>query len=391
MLSRSWVCVLVILSSGLRVIAGNTLNVPQDYPTIQSAIVAAANGDTIVVQPGSYNQSIHYLGKNVIITSIDPNDPGLVESTTIEGSVTFLGSEQASASLRGFRVLNSAGGNGTSATIQNCIFRSPVGGLDGDILDCTISAGGSFGFGHNAIWNCNGNIRRCVVQGWGTAFANCNGLVANCLVTRNIIGFGWGEARVSGCTVVGNRDYGFSQNFGGTIENSIVWSNWLADLQSPNASVSYSCIGNPESCSDPSFVSPGHWDFNGQIFWVEGTDYRLLPDSSLIDVGDPQLEFDPTDFDLGGNPRVFNGRVDVGAYESQFDECSGEDFDSDGYPDECDPDSDGDGVGNRGDVCGFTSSGTEVDFEGRPRGDLDGDCRNALSDYAVFQRGFTGP
>ncbi|MGB2984686.1 MAG: PKD domain-containing protein, partial [Phycisphaerae bacterium] len=54
-------------------------------------------------------------------------------------------------------------------------------------------------------------------------------------------------------------------------------------------------------------------------------------------------------------------------------------------------DTDGDGVGDRVDVCCHTPIGLTVNAEGRPLGDLDGDCDVDLDDFAVFQGNFTGP
>jgi len=70
---------------------------------------------------------------------------------------------------------------------------------------------------------------------------------------------------------------------------------------------------------------------NGTIHWLEGNidslpqfvggdpfSYELLPGSPCIDAGTPDttgLNLPP--YDLAGNPRIYNGRIDIGAYEWQ--------------------------------------------------------------------------
>src|SRR6476659_9994682 len=54
-------------------------------------------------------------------------------------------------------------------------------------------------------------------------------------------------------------------------------------------------------------------------------------------------------------------------------------------------DTDGDGVPDGVDVCCHTPPGVAVDAQGRPLGDLDGDCDVDQSDFAIFQANMTGP
>lgn len=95
-----------------------TRSVPGEYPTIQTAINDCNDGDTVIVDPGTYYEIINFSGKNIVVTSTDPNDPAIVASTIIdadsEGSaVTFENGESAEAVLTGFTI---TGGFGTVDT-----------------------------------------------------------------------------------------------------------------------------------------------------------------------------------------------------------------------------------------------------------------------------------
>ena len=54
-------------------------------------------------------------------------------------------------------------------------------------------------------------------------------------------------------------------------------------------------------------------------------------------------------------------------------------------------DTDGDGVDDAIDVCDNTPAGIPVDAEGRPLGDIDGDCDTDMDDFTLFQQSMTGP
>ena len=112
--------------------------VPDDYSTIQSAIVAAGTGDSVVVKPGTYPEHINFLGKAITVTSTDPSDWAVVESTIIDaggtGSVVTFNSEEGTDSvLQGFVI---TGGYGTFDPLLSneiafgsgiyCIFSSPT-------------------------------------------------------------------------------------------------------------------------------------------------------------------------------------------------------------------------------------------------------------------------
>ncbi|MHC4073466.1 MAG: PKD domain-containing protein, partial [Planctomycetota bacterium] len=95
-----------------------TRSVPGDYTTIQQAIDDCNDADVVVVEPGTYFETINFFGKNIVLTGTDPDDPEIVASTIIDGDgegsvVTFENGETSEAVLTGFTI---AGGYGTTNT-----------------------------------------------------------------------------------------------------------------------------------------------------------------------------------------------------------------------------------------------------------------------------------
>ena len=97
-----------------------TRKVPSEYPSIQMAIQDCNDGDTVLVAPGVYYETINFGGKNITVTGTDPNDPKIVGYTIIDADgdgsvVTFENGETSAAVLTGFTITGGLG------TINNTI------------------------------------------------------------------------------------------------------------------------------------------------------------------------------------------------------------------------------------------------------------------------------
>ena len=99
----------------------NTLRVAvdgtQSYTTIQTAVNASANGDTVLVYPGRYIENVDYNGKNITIASLEliTGNPVYRDSTIIDGnqngSVVKSLTAINNATLFGFTITNGTGVN----------------------------------------------------------------------------------------------------------------------------------------------------------------------------------------------------------------------------------------------------------------------------------------
>jgi parallel beta-helix repeat protein len=86
------------------------------YPTIQSAIVAANNGDSIAVSPGTYHERLDFLTKNLVVTShwYLNHDTAFINTTILDAdsggsAVVIMGGQTTAAIFQGFTVKHGTG------------------------------------------------------------------------------------------------------------------------------------------------------------------------------------------------------------------------------------------------------------------------------------------
>jgi len=293
------------------------------FDAIQEAIDVSVDGVTVVVLAGTYYENINFAGKNIILTSIGPDDPNIVENTILSGNatdsvVTFGGGQEPNCVLAGFTITDGnavyGGGvdcNNSSPTIFNCIVTGNSAVYGGAVFSS---------YGRSSLINCAFSAN---YADYGGAIASWNDVglrLTNCTLSQN-------------SAVHGGAVYCWDSN--ATIANCILWDNSPQEAYVgagvPQV-ITYSDVrggwsGDGNIDADPSFVQPGYWDANGtpenpdDDFWVAG-DYHLLTDSPCIDTGDPSYVADANAIDLDGNPRVIGGYIDMGAYEYAYGELS---------------------------------------------------------------------
>jgi hypothetical protein len=101
-----------------------------------------------------------------------------------------------------------------------------------------------------------------------------------------------------------------------------------------NESYPYYCYDITFSSGDDGNVPEGGGNIHDAPGFVdaENNNYHLRPDSPCINAGDPDYVLEPNETDIDSEPRVMNGRVDIGADEILVGcaTCPG-DLDGDGW------------------------------------------------------------
>ena len=158
-------------------IKAETINVPDSYSTIQAAINASSDFDTVLVSAGFYQENIDFNGKNIVLTStyIIDQDSAIISSTIIDGGqdgsvVIFENNENENAIIEGFTIQNGNGyfadpdENGTFYTYGGGIYCKGSSPIIKDLI-ITNNSGDEGGGGGIFLYEASPSIIGCFITG----------------------------------------------------------------------------------------------------------------------------------------------------------------------------------------------------------------------------------
>lgn len=309
----------MLVTNGIYQSGGDSFGGSNRVDTVNSVALQSVNGPAVTI----------IKGYQVPGTTNGPDAVRCVylrEFSTLSGFTLTGGATQSSGAGGGVEMES-------QCVVSNCI-------IAGNAADA--GGGGAYNANGSLLVNCviSGNV--CVYgggQGGGASGCVLNhcvvsnnlavngGGVYNCTVydsllvgngnTNSVGGTSGGAADFSklyDCTIAGNFSHGLGAADGCTLVNSIIYgnaNNGYADCYMCVLSNCCTTLGlgtpslpNNSISNDPAFVNPA------------GGDYHLLPFSPCINAG--TNSFVTNSVDLDRNPRIVNGTVDMGCYESQF-------------------------------------------------------------------------
>lgn len=187
--------------------ARGTITVPDDYATIQAAVDAAAAGDLILVEPGTYNEAVNVTTDNLTIRGLDRNEVILDGKLELDNGIRILGA-------KGVTVENMTAMNYT----RNGFFWTGVDGYRGSYL--TAYRTGDYGV--YVFDSINGELEHVYAAGSPDAGVYigecypCNAVIDDTVSEHN--GLGYSGTNSGGNLLIVNSVFRF--NRAGVVPNS---------------------------------------------------------------------------------------------------------------------------------------------------------------------------
>ncbi|MFC1889762.1 right-handed parallel beta-helix repeat-containing protein [Thermodesulfobacteriota bacterium] len=324
---------------------GATIRVPAEQSTIQAAIELAVDWDLVLVAPGTYDETVDFLGKAIIVRAEEGPVGTIIDGGEGASVVTFANGETLGSVIEGFTITK---GSGTPDPYGPTTFGGGIYCLEASpkIIGCVIAGNRAEVGGGIFCESASPSIRRCRISNNDADFGGgifcqlqASPLIVNCVIDGNEAvdaggGIGchmWSDATIVHSTITGNR--ASAETLGGaglfvffsevSLTNAIVWGNRGPDRKqirigfydmNSTLTVSHSVV---QDGMDGVFVyaqSTLEWlcgNLNRPPIFVGGGDYRLTPFSPCIDAGTHAGVTE--DFD--GFPRPLGDGFDIGAHE----------------------------------------------------------------------------
>ena len=346
--------VLTIILSLFSGASGRIIYIPSpSLATIQGGINYALDGDTVLVNSGTYYENINFKGKKIVVASryLLDNDTSQISSTIIDATykpsnpvVSFKSREDSLTILTGFTIQNSTSlwgvlcDSGSSPLIIHNVIKNNIRGLV-----CTNSSSptvkenflvNNFVVGllgeANSSPLVQGNTFSGPGQEFGISFAGGAPLIQRNVVTHNFVTgilVDGGSSQLINNTITNNDGGGVQiiSSTGVNLKNNIIVNTSPGigvEVIGPEVAIAYNDVwGN--GGGNFSGVQPGV----GNFFWGKNqkgvacdpffnisqeprfvsppADFSLQCSSPCINVGDPSFPVPPS-----GGPRI-----DMGAFE----------------------------------------------------------------------------
>ena len=174
--------------------AAITIKVPNDYGTIQEALSAASNGDTVVVQDGTYsgggNRNLDFKGKAITLRSENGPENCIIDCESKGRGFFFHSGETSKSVLDGFTVTDGYVTGSDFESFGAGIFC--VGGSSPTIVNCVITNNrADYGAGINC-WYSAPSINDCslvgnsaVKEGGAIYCSKSSPVIKNCIIDDN--------------------------------------------------------------------------------------------------------------------------------------------------------------------------------------------------------------
>jgi hypothetical protein len=208
------------------------IHVPADQSTIQAAINAASNGDTVLVADGTYKENINFKGKAITVTSVNGPATTIIDGGAANSVVTFITGEGANSILNGFTITNGNASEGGGILVSS----SPA--ITNNVIHANQGCNGigiGIGFGapliqgntisNNSQSGCSGGIGGggISVRGESSGTRIIGNVIANNSMTGSGIGGGGISLFAAGGPIIQNNI--FTGNNGGIQGGGIAIAN----------------------------------------------------------------------------------------------------------------------------------------------------------------------